>query len=263
MLPAGAMHGQSQRSSSAVPTVFPSHAWARSKAGGCDWCPPSPLLHRDGAALGLRLLQGCKTLQGAPGPCFPQKMRPGGALQPWGGTASPTGLLQEPAGGDEPEQQFPEPVFALAAPTSMSCFPDAKLLGGIAGCLKPGLAVGLVSGWGHGSSQGLGLAHAPAPHSCPAAARLGFPTSSLAQALCLLSKPRLGWGGGQCHLLRNTPPLVFHPAKPGRIGSHPVSSHPTPPQPPISLSCSQPGEQPQFVLHQKQLWPGQLRLGWG
>lgn len=70
-------------------------------------------------------------------------------------------------------------------------------------------------------------------------------------------------GGGQCHLLRNTPPLVFHPAKPGRIGSHPVSSHPTPPQPPISLSCSQPGEQPQFVLHQKQLWPGQLRLGWG
>lgn len=124
----------------------------------------------------------------------------GGHSSPGGGTASPTGLLQEPAGGDEPEQQFPEPVFALAAPTSTSCFPDTKLLGGIAGCLKPGLAVGLVSGWGHGSSQGLGVAHAPAPHSCHTAARLGFPTCSPAQALCLLSKPRLGGNSVTCYV---------------------------------------------------------------
>lgn len=74
---------------------------------------------------------------------------------------SPRGFLQERDRRDEPERQFPEPVFALAAPASVPHSPDAQLLGGIAASLKPGLAAGLLSGWGQGSSQGLGGGQCP------------------------------------------------------------------------------------------------------
>lgn len=51
-LPTGATHGQNQRSCSAAPTAFPSHARARSKAGGCGRHPPTPLLHSHGELQG-------------------------------------------------------------------------------------------------------------------------------------------------------------------------------------------------------------------
>lgn len=62
-------------------------------------------------------------------------------------------------------------------------------------------------------------------HSCPSACGLSFPISSLAQALRLFSKPKLGV---QCLLLGVIPPSVFHPAKPGRIpeqSQHSLYSH--------------------------------------
>lgn len=134
-------HRQNQCSCSAVPAAW---WWSSSRAQ---------------AAIRMQ------DITGASSPCFRQQ----GAHVPR--RAHPAcrsmELLQEPAGGDKPEQRFPEPVFALAAPGSMPCFPDTELLGGTAECLKPGLAAGLVSGQGHGSSQGLGgMVCLPALHSC-------------------------------------------------------------------------------------------------
>lgn len=181
---------------------------------------------------------------------------PGGGAQPAG---SPTGLLQEPTRGDKPEQRFPEPVFALAAPASVPHFPDAELLGGIAGCLKPGLAAGLVSGWEHGSSQGLGGwggGLCPGTAFLPHCRQVGHPTSS---------PP--GWGE-QCPLLHYTP-LSFPPCKAREdpIPTPPIPSQPIPSagpaQPPTSPPCSQPRQRPWLVRHQEQLWPGQLELNWG
>lgn len=119
--------------------------------------------------------------------------------------------MQERERGDSPEQQFPEPLFALAAQSSVPHSPDAQLQGGIAACLKPGLAAGPVSGWGQE------LASVPTLHSCPA--RLSFPSASPTQA-CSASPG----SGEQQHLLFNFSPLVSHSPKVGK--THPIPPHP-------------------------------------
>lgn len=165
--------------------------------------------------------------------------------------------MQKPARRGELEQWFPEPVFALAAPASVPCFPDTELLGGIARCLKPGLAARLVSGGGHGSSKGLGgVLHASTLHSCPSASRAGLSHCSPAQALRLLNEPGLG---KQCHLLHHISLLVFHPAKPGRIPSQPQGQHSLSYKTILltaqraAMGCAAP----------TAAWPGQLGLSWG
>lgn len=99
----------------------------------------------------------------------------------------------------------------MAAPASVPHSPDAQLLGGIAASLKPGLAAGLLSGWGQGSSQGLHSHTAFLPRCCQA---------ELRHCACSASP---GWGE-QCHLLFNFCPLVFHSPKPGRTLSRPTPS---------------------------------------
>lgn len=143
--------------SAAVPAAFPSRARARSKARGCGW-QPSPC-----SRMAVEQLQGwgCSKDSTRRGghqvSVFPSRRGQWDAEGPRGArpAGSPTGFLEERDRRGEPERQFPEPVFALAAPASVPHSPDAQLLGGIAASLKPGLAAGLLSGWGQGSSQGL------------------------------------------------------------------------------------------------------------
>lgn len=69
------------------------------------------------------------------------------------------------------------------------------------------------------------MAHAPALHSCPTAARLGFPTGSPTQVLRLLSKPGLG---GTASPTTQHPSIGFPLCKAGEdkiIPSHPILPH--------------------------------------
>lgn len=214
----------------AVPAAFPSCAQPGAMPGAVAGKQPL-LLHGSGGAPGLGMdptHHGGRQVS-----VFPSRRGQWDAWVPRGAqpAGSPTGFMQERDRRDEPEQQFPERLFGLAAQSPVPHSPDAQLRGGIAGCLKPGLAAGPVSGWGQSSSQE--LASAPTLHSCPAAARLSFPSDSPTQALGLLSKP--SWGNNSTFSLTSlvSPVLGW---------THPIPSA-GPAQLPTNLLCSQRREQ--------------------
>ena len=100
------------------------------------------------------------------------------------------------------------------------------------------------------------------PLSCIPAPLLpgwAFPPAAQLRHCAFSASP--GWGE-QCHLPHNIPSLVFHPAKLGRIPSHPIPSA-GPAQPPTSPSCSQPEERPWLVLHSRAAlaWAPWAQLG--